>query len=427
MLGSLGRVGGRGGSGSGPVFGARLVQPGAIAGGGIVSFSRSQVSSFSSALNASSNYVEYAADVPRFNGASQRLLLEGQRTNGVPNPRSEGAGFPTGWFGPTGLAAGITLAVSAPTIENGYNFVTITLSGTATSTSTGRLALMPRNSFACTTAQTAAAGVFVGLGPSGVISGLNGLQLAMRGYSAVPNDTETVGAQISLAGVGVNFQRFTTFGTPVNALTAFVAPTITFAIVNGATVNVSFRVAFPSIETATFASTVVLPPVNSPAASTRGQDNFTSAFSSLFPTGVGTVLMSCMIPQSAPTGIDQVLLDINDGSADNRIRLRNVAAGNTIVAGRTIATVNTDATTLGSMTPGTLFRVGLTFDGTEIVANFNGGTNQTVAGVPTGLTTLRIGNNSAGTGGLFGEVGYVDVLPYVIPAANLPAAVTAIP
>ena len=84
-------------------------------------------------------------------------------------------------------------------------------------------------------------------------------------------------------------------------------------------------------------------------------------------------------------------------------------------------------TSVGTFTPGTLFRAGLTFDGTTITANFNGGGNQIVAGVPTGLTTMRVGNNSAGTTPMFGECGYFDVLPYVIPAGDLPAAVSAIP
>lgn len=182
-----------------------------------------------------------------------------------------------------------------------------------------------------------------------------------------------------------------------------------------------------SLSRARFFSTVILPVVGSPGASTRGQDNATAPFGVLFPNGVGSVLASFMLPQSAPSGADQVLLDINDGSANNRIRVRNVAGGNTIVAGRTIGGVNVDATTLGSMVPSTLFRVGLTFDGTNIVANFNGGSNQTVAGVPTGLTTLRIGNDSAGTAPMFGECGIMQTFPDVIPNGSLPIAVANIP
>jgi hypothetical protein len=163
-----------------------------------------------------------------------------------------------------------------------------------------------------------------------------------------------------------------------------------------------------------------------PNTATRGQDTLTSTFSTLFPTDVGSVLGSFLLPFSA-VDVDQGLFDISDGTGNNRIWCRNVAGGNTIVVGRTIGGVNVDATSIGSMTPGTLFRVGFTFDGSNVVANFNGGTNQTVAGVPTGLTTLRIGNNAAGTAPMFGEVGYVDTQATVISGANLPAAVSAIP
>jgi hypothetical protein len=427
MLGSLGRVGGRGGSGAGPVFGARLIQPGAIAGGAIVSFSRSQVSSFSSAPNASGSYVEYAADITRFNSTAQRLLLEGQRTNEVPNPRCVGAVAgtpgtqPTGW---TRIAAfsNLNCDVAGFGVEDGIPYCDFRIYGTPNITAASSFLLFLSAGIApATSGQVRTASYFVRV-VAGSMSNVSFTRVMLNNGGS----GSILGATFTPTTSALSTQRFF-HTTTANAGTTSVNSGIRVNYTILLPIDVTIRVGAPQQELGLFASTPVLPNVGAVAASTRGQDNFTSSFSSLFPTGVGTVLMSCMIPQSAPTGIDQVLLDINDGSANNRIRLRNVAAGNTIVAGRTIATVNTDATTLGSMTPGTLFRVGLTFDGTEIVANFNGGTNQTVAGVPTGLTTLRIGNNSAGTGALFGEAGYVDVLPYVIPAANLPAAVTAIP
>lgn len=176
---------------------------------------------------------------------------------------------------------------------------------------------------------------------------------------------------------------------------------------------------------AAFPSSTILA-ATEPNTATRGQDTLTASFGTLFPGGVGTVLGSFLLPFSA-VGADQVLFDIHDGSASNRIWCRNVAGGNTIVVGRTIGGVNVDATSLGSMTPGTVFRVGVTFDGSNIVGNLNGGINQTVAGQPSGLTTMRVGNSSAGTAPMFGEVGYLDALSSVTPSANLPAAVSAFP
>jgi hypothetical protein len=178
-------------------------------------------------------------------------------------------------------------------------------------------------------------------------------------------------------------------------------------------------------DNAPFPSSAMLA-TSEPASATRGQENITAGFSALFPAGVGSVLASYVLPFNA-SGADQTLLDINDGTANNRIRLRNADGGATIVAGRVIGGVSSDAATLGSMTPGTLFRVGLTFDGTTITANFNGTANQTVAGQPAGLTTLRLGNHAAGTAPMFGELGYFEPRASVIAAADLPAAVAAIP
>lgn len=432
MLGSLGRVGGRGGAGSAPVFGARLVQPGAIGGGGLVTFSRSQVSSFSTATNAAGSVVEYVADVPRFNGASQQLLLEGQRTNNVSNTR--GVGFvagspgtlPTGWTVPT-VQTGLTRILSSVS-SGGASGIGITFSGTASTSNTSFETSARASAPSAAPSQTRTVSVLLWLA-SGSLTNVSsitigGIFLTSAGGAVASNVFTSSDIKGGLTSLPKQFS-FTMTSTSDATIARF-NPRLAITITNGATTDAVIGVAYIGDEIAPFASTATFPPVDTPGASTRGQDNLTSSFSSLFPTGVGTVLASFMLPQNA-VSVDQMLFDISDGTVNNRIRVRNVAGGATIVAGRVIGGVSTDATTLGSMTAGTLFRVGLTFDGTTITANFNGGSNQTVSGQPTGLTTLRVGNNSAGIAPMFGECGYFDVLPYAIPAANLPAAVLAIP
>ena len=139
MRGLVGRR--LGGGSNAAASGVRLVQPGAFAGGGLVTFSRAQVASIATATNPAGNVVEFAADAPRFSGSAQRLLLGGQRTNSNPNPRAVGStatSIPTGWsFSNT---RGITYSYSRATV-NGVEGTVVRGAGTPNSTSGATIAL----------------------------------------------------------------------------------------------------------------------------------------------------------------------------------------------------------------------------------------------------------------------------------------------
>jgi hypothetical protein len=413
-----------GASGLAP-FGARLIQPGAIA-GGVATFTRAQVAAVSTAFNAAGDLVEYAADVPRFNGAAQRLLIEGQQTNQISNVRAEGGASGSPGTQPTNYVitaapSGLTRTITVGVAYKGMTGVRVRYNGTPAAPGAVSIAFDANTAIAAAPGAVWSGGYLWRLA-AGSLSGVTQVRAQFGWRDGGGASLGPTSHTLTDSG-GDNF--FSATSTAV-AGTAFVQllHRVDFSAVP---LDFTFELFIPQLCLAPFIGAPILPPVGVPGASTRGQDNFTSTFASLFPTGVGTVLGSFMLPQNASAGADQVLFDINDGSVNNRIRLRNVAGGATLVAGRVIGGASTDATTIGSMTAGTLFRVGLTFDGTTIAANFNGGSNQTVAGQPGGLTTLRVGNNSAGTAPMFGECGYFDVLPYVIPGANLPAAVSAIP
>lgn len=421
-----------GGSGVPGGLGVRLVQPGALA--PQLTFTRVQTGFTATAFAADgTTFATFLADVARFNGTARRALFEGQRTTGLRNPRIEGGAngvIGSGGILPTNMGvllgvAGISVERIGVVVRDGVTCLRLRLSGTAGASGT----------------------VFIGLDTTTGVAALNGqvwTQSAFLALFASPGTVPVVtfrpitrnsgGTQLTaFAGtietVGATFARSPSrVFTIADATTAFFQPTVTFAVTNGLTYDATFDIGWPQFEIGAFASTPILPPAGTPGAATRGMDSATFAFSTVFPAGIGTILGSCMIPQNAPAGADQMIFEINDNTANNRIRVRNVAGGATIVAGVVAGGTPTDATSLGSMTAGTLFRFGLTFDGSTITANLNGGTNQSItAANPAGLATGRLGNNAAGTAGLFGEIGYLDALPYVIPAAGLPAAVSAIP
>jgi hypothetical protein len=425
MRGLIGRR--FGGTGGVPFFGTRLVQPGALAGGGITTFSRAQVGMTSTAISSNGGgnwWTEYAADVPRYAGTANRLMLGGQRTTVNTRQRLIGG---AGWALNNVTAATTTGPDGGGATANRLDEGSTASTHNATHGSVSFTSGITYSMSAIVKAETCSSCQLI-------------FSTAAFGATAWQNFDLNSGT-LGTGGAGALNPRIVSLGagwfwismTCVATITASTNP-VTLCMTTSASAarnesytgtNRTMLTFWGWTEESDFPSSAMLA-TTEPNAATRGQDSLTSSFSTLFPAGVGTTLGSFLLPFNA-VGADQAIFDINNGTLNNRIRLRNVAGGNTIVMGRTIGGVNIDAASLGSMTPGTLFRVGITFDGTNIVANLNGGTNQTVAGYPTGLTTLRIGNNSAGTAPMFGEVGYSDALPYVIPAANLPAAVTAIP
>lgn len=393
----------------------------------LATFTRSQVSAFSTARGADgATFREFAADVPRFNGTAQRLLIEGQRTNLIANPRTPGG---TGW-----TLQNITSATSI-TGPDGVSGSAVTLTeDTATAahvTLPGSISFITSQTYVITAIARAGSRQFLQITASLIAATVNGFAnfdlvngtLGAAGSAVTRHAIRPLGGGWYWCEMGFT-SADAVAGAPIFCMQNSGSATRLAAYTG---TSATLDLFWTQIEAgAVFASSIILPPSGAPGASTRGQDNLTAPLATLSPTGVGTVLGSFMIPQSAPASADQMLFEINDGSVNNRIRLRNVAGGNTLVAGRVTAGTPVDATTIGSMTPGTLFRVGLTFDGSNIVANFNGGTNQTVAGIPPGLTTFRVGNSVAGTTALFGEVGTLTALPTVIPAGDLPAAVLAV-
>jgi hypothetical protein len=425
-IGLLGRQAAAAG-GSGTVYGAALIRPAAIADVFLAS-ARAQaggVRAFSFGTDGET-WLQYAADTPRFFGAERWLLLEGQRTNAI-----RYAGFEGGTSGVIGSGGGFSAAIVVAAVtgltvtlttgldEDGLPAIDVEYAGTHAGGIANLIFWETTSAVAANSGEVWRVGQFVKL-QSGALT-----NMALTHLMQFVGATTTGAGSIVPTGSPLGQQRFEQAFT-AGAGTTAARPGLRCTFTAGA-VAAKLRIAVPSLALVDFLSSPILPPIGSPGAATRGVDSLTGSFSALFPTGIGTLLGTVVIPQNAPTGIDQTIIEMHDGSANNRVRLRNAAGGATIVAGRTVAGSATDATSLGSMTAGTAFKFGITWDGVNVVANLNGGTNQTVAGVPGGLTTLRIGADVNGDNALFGRVGYLDALPYVIPAANLPAAVSAMP
>lgn len=367
----------------------------------------------------------YAADVPRFLNLANRLLIEGQRTNGFTNPRCEGASagtpgtMPTTWS--IGAALGLTTSVVGSGSEGGIDYVDVQFTGSPSSTGNLQINHITTNP-AASDGQVWTYSLF---------SRLVGGSLTNVGNAILALNLGTANSSVpyTLSTDPLITQRRSSTATAAGGTTAAIARW-RCAVTNGLAVDFTVRIGWPQIEQGAFASTPILPPVGSPGASTRGADILSGTLSALGITSNGacTILGTAVIPQNAPTGANQALFQVSDGSDNNRFMLRNVGGGATIVPAQVVGGSTTDGSSAGSMTAGTLFKWGAAINGAgRMAVSIDGAAVVTVTGGPTsGLTTLRLGNNFSGTAGLFGELGTVTSIARALSDAELVARVNAL-
>lgn len=362
-------------------------------------------------------WAEYASGAQRFYGARQRLIIEGARTNSVPNPRGEGASgatLPTGWT--LSATRGLTHTFTRHTL-NGVEGVIWNMSGTPDSTSAFDLSFEA--------GETTSAGISNVISVFyATISGTNPF-----GTLLLRNASETVGSATTMtpsAALQRAINIRTNTGTAYRNRLSPAYPDIVTPV------DYSLFLGWPQREmSAAFASTPILPVASSPAASTRNTEMYTATLASLgiSDSGAGTYLWSGIIGQAAPNGLNQTLISIDDGTANNRYVLHDPQNTTTAVLFRSNGGAVGSAGSSGSFTPGVAFRAGITVDGTgRVAASLDGGTAVSVSGgVTSGLTTLRLGNTAAGTGAMFGETLALRYLNYPVNDSELQSLTAAMP
>jgi hypothetical protein len=400
-----------------------LIEPGEFS----ATLTRAQTSTVATGTDTSSAIVEYAsADTPRWTGAAQRLLIETQRTNSIRNPRFEGASVGTPGDPGTNLilsqpGSGVSAAIVATGTEAGMAYIDVQVSGTASaaiSTDNFLLQLEGTQQIVAAMSQTWS-GSFYARIVAGALAGTLSLDLAERtstGASATINK-----ATVTPTGT---LSRLTRTVALSNASTAYVMPVLRWGCNSGTVVDFTLRLMGPQCEQGTTVSSLILPPVGSPAASTRGQDFVTANFASLFPSGAGTLLMACSLVD-ASVSANQTLAQVEQ-DANNRFLIRSNSSG-AFQALRVTGGASSSATG-ASISDATLFRCGMAFDGAgRVAASLNGAAAIAVTGGPTsGLTTLRLGYSDSGALVQSGEFGSARAYSYAMSDADLAAAVAAL-
>lgn len=152
---------------------------------------------------------------------------------------------------------------------------------------------------------------------------------------------------------------------------------------------------------------------------TRAAESATVTLSGIeFSTTEGTVYVDATTPGYSPA-VAQVLFQIDDGSANNRIYVARFTALNltcyVVVGGSIVAQLD-----LGSVVNSTSFKMIFSWAANSFAASINAGTEVTATSgaIPTGLTTLRLGAPAAATNMWQGAIRHFTYWPRVLNAAT---------
>jgi hypothetical protein len=400
-----------------------LITPGIISPD--LTFTRTQAGNSVATGNELTAWQTYVADTPRFVVPTGGLLLEGQRTNAITNPREPGG---TGWTltniaSVTPTTGPDNVSGSASTINEGSATGTHILQATIPSVySTVHAFSVLLRPGTCNRARVTFGGSAFGNGVtvSVLLSGAG--SITTSGASVVQSSITVTNGWYRVQVSGSSLASGSTFAQ-VRMLSSTGSESYTGT-------NRTLDVAWPQSEvSAAFASTPILPPIGTPGASTRGADLLSAPLASVDVSddGACTVLWSGQFV-GLDTTSTQRLIAVDDGTIDNCVGFQQ-QSGTSLQVFRTTAGASATDTTATSAAVGAPLRIGVSIDGAgRVAASVNGGVPVAVTGAPTsGLTTLRFGNDASGTAPMFGTMAYCVVLPFALSDADLQAAVSAFP
>ena len=135
------------------------------------------------------------------------------------------------------------------------------------------------------------------------------------------------------------------------------------------------------------------------AAATRSADLCSMPVGAWFSASASSLAVDYMLRQSPnPSGGLRFATVINDGGATNRIALiAQTASSATSLVSTVVASATSNTPGLGAGSANAVTKLAGAWGGGSASGALNGGSVQTVAvGVPSGLTTLAIGQNSVG-------------------------------
>lgn len=341
--------------------------------------------------NSAGDLVEFAANVPRITDRGMRV--EGNGTNLISNPRCEGAvagtpgTLPTSMSGPT-TSNGISRQVVGSGTSNGIPYVDVRYAGTSVSSGkTILLSLAPTSYITAAYGDTFTTTLYTKV-VGGSIANLTYLRFELFGSNADGSTTESpTGTNIVDGG--------TTKATVTHTIPSlsYVVPRLAISTGAGVAVDFTIRIGAPQCEKSAYATSVILPPVGSPAQATRAADRVVATRTS--PTAISKFIRA---RTPAWGGVTQVVWQLDDDSNNNRLYVYRSSAGNlgvySVVGGSVSVGLN-----LGALADDTEFKLALRATTNDFAASLNGAAvvTSTSGAMPTGIVNERIGHSTNGS------------------------------
>lgn len=323
-------------------------------------------------------------------------LLEAASTNQVRNPRLEGATPGTPGTAPTNCAvlvtAGLASSIVAAGSESGIPQFDVRIFGTTTGVAAVNIRLETTTGIAALTGQIWTASAFFRLIAGGFGAPSAGPFLQINEYTS--GGTFVAGGNVAIAPTGAGlatqraiYTRTLSGGGTVGAM----APLFVINYPASTVVDFTIRIGLPQCEQLGYASSPIMPPAGSPAASTRAADNLTLALPYAgFPGAVGWTAVLEFVPLAFPSSALALGLCASTGAADTTYAL--VGGTGNVLVNKRVASVSVTSSTAATLVVGATAKIAIAQNTVDAHMSGNGGAVVVAAnaGYPT-MITLSIG------------------------------------
>jgi hypothetical protein len=296
--------------------------------GPAITFTRASNATF---FDANGTLQTAANDTPRFDhdpasagNPSRGLLIEEARTNSIRNSQAGGATVgvigsggvvPTNWTMST--PDGIAREVVATGTINGMNYVDLRWNGTRSGGSVGSIQIVPE---ALTAVAASIGQTWSGTMRIAVVSG---------SFTGTTSPIFTIQERTSggsfLTGTAISYTASSSL-TQLNAtrtLTGATAERVTLAfgasVADGATVDITLRIAAPQLEQGAFPTSYI--PTTTAAATRAADSAVVTPISSFYNQAEGTLFAEAERSFAVPSEQFPRLIDISDGTLNNRFAI----------------------------------------------------------------------------------------------------------
>ena len=387
----------------------------------IITFTRASTATF---FNSSGVLTSASNDVARFDFnpstlAAQGLLIEESRTNSIRNNTMQGAvagtpgTLPTNW-GATSI--GLTREIVGTGTENGIAYIDVRVSGTTTG-QFGNIRFEPDNNVVASSGQTWAASAYLKL-VAGSFANIASAGVVLYSFTSAPafiSSTQTT------ASVGATLTRFNHVGT-MPATTGFVQPAVFFTTsgASGQAVDFTLRIGLPQLEQGAFATSVI--PTTTTALTRAADVASVNTLSPWFNATEGTLFAEVVSTGYVLNTSFPIAASIDDGSNNNRITA--FQGGSAVSATVNVRSASVSATIgdSGVDFSASVVKLAGAFSGTSVSVTANSGSviAGTTNGMPSGLTTMRLGGtNSLYLNALNGHLRRITYYPRRLSNAEL--------